>query len=288
MIDLQILLNQFFVGLFRGSEYWLIASGLALIFGVLRTINFAHATLLVLGGYLAFSFYTFFTGNLILTIVMATFIVGLIGAIIMRSLLKPLMKVDPIYQLLVTFAVVLILNNMAKIIWGGEPIYVSIPEVLSQPIAQGVPVSGYMFFYIIAGVAVYILLLYMINRTLFGLKVRAVWRKPEISEALGINMDNIYTLVFSIGCAIAGFGGSLLVLYSPVIPGLGDSLIISAFVVVVLAGLGNITGTYISALLIGVLEALFAIIIPELDLLLIYLIMAIVLLIRPQGLFGER
>lgn len=286
-MEIQALLNQIFAGLFRGSEYWLIASGLALIFGIFRTINFAHATLLVLGGYLTYSFYVI-TRNLIIAVAMTTFTVGLIGIIIMRTLLKPLMKVDPIYQLLTTFAIALVFNNLTKLIWGGEPIYVSLPEILSQQVIPGIPITKYMLLYIGSGIAVYALLLFILHKTIFGLKVRAVWRNPGIAETLGINVDRIYDAVFFIGCAIAGFGGGLLVAYSPVVPGLGDSLIISAFIVIVIAGLGNITGTFISAYLVGVLESVFATITPELDLLLIYLIMAIVLLTRPQGLFGEK
>jgi len=287
-LDLTPIFYQLFVGLYRASIYWIIASGLTIIFGVLRVVNFSQATLLVLGGYMTYTFYIL-TGDFLVSVLLASISIGLVGVAIERALLKPLYKIDVTYQLLMTFTVSLILNDAMKILWGKLPISVPLPSIL----AMGISILGrtyplYMILVITIGFAVYIAVLILINRTMWGLRVRATWRRPEIAESLGINTSNIYTAVFFLGCVIAGLGGGLLVAFSPVVPGLGDFLIVSAFIVTVIAGLGNLSGAYIASILIGVSESLFTLYLPEIDLLLIYLIMAISLMIRPQGIFGER
>jgi branched-subunit amino acid ABC-type transport system permease component len=188
-----------------------------------------------------------------------------------------------------TFAATLVINDVTKNIWGKLPVPVPLPETLSA----GINVLGrtfplYMITVIIAGLLIYLLIVILINRTMWGLRVRATWRKPYIAESLGINTVMIYTSVFFLGSLVAGLGGGLLVAFSPVVPGLGDFLIVSAFIVTVIAGLGNLHGAYVASLIIGVSESIFTLYFPEIDLLLIYLIMAISLLIRPQGIFGER
>jgi branched-chain amino acid transport system permease protein len=286
-MDLTPIFYQIFVGFYRASIYWLIASGLTIIFGVLRVVNFSQAALLVLGGYLAFTFYNI-TGSFWLAILFASLSVGLIGMIIEFSL-KSLYKIDVTYQILMTFAVSLIIGDATKILWGKLPISIPLPEVLKTGInIFGRMYSLYMILVIMVGLTIYVLLMILINETMWGLRVRATWRRREIAESLGINSSKIYTSVFILGSLVAGLGGGLMVAFSPVVPGLGDFLIVSAFVVTVIAGLGNLTGAYIASIIIGVLESLFTLYFPEIDLLLIYLIMAVVLLIRPQGILGER
>jgi branched-chain amino acid transport system permease protein len=286
-MDLTPIFYQIFVGFYRASIYWLIASGLTIIFGVLRVVNFSQAALLVLGGYLAFTFYNI-TGSFWLAILFASLSVGLIGMIIEFSL-KSLYKIDVTYQLLMTFAVSLIIGDATKILWGKLPISILLPEVLKTGInIFGRMYSLYMILVIMVGLTIYVLLIILINKTMWGLRVRATWRRREIAESLGINSSKIYTSVFILGSLVAGLGGGLMVAFSPVVPGLGDFLIVSAFIVTVIAGLGNLTGAYIASIIIGVLESLFTLYFPEIDLLLIYLIMAVVLLIRPQGILGER
>lgn len=286
-MDLTPIFYQIFVGFYRASIYWLIASGLTIIFGVLRVVNFSQAALLVLGGYLAFTFYNI-TGSFWLAILFASLSVGLIGMIIEFSL-KSLYKIDVTYQLLMTFAVSLIIGDATKILWGKLPISIPLPEVLKTGInIFGRIYSLYMILVIMVGLIIYVLLMILINKTMWGLRIRATWRRREIAESLGINSSKIYTSVFILGSLVAGLGGGLMVAFSPVVPGLGDFLIVSAFIVTVIAGLGNLTGAYIASIIIGVLESLFTLYFPEIDLLLIYLIMAVVLLIRPQGILGER
>jgi branched-subunit amino acid ABC-type transport system permease component len=281
-------LNQIITGLYRASIYWLIASGLTLIFGVLRVVNFAQATLLVLGGYMAFTFYAI-TGNFWISIPLSAISVGLIGLLSERLLLKPIYKVEATYQLLMTFAIALIINDLAKLTWGKLPVLVPLPDILKISVEIfGRSLILYVILIIVTGLAVYIAMALLINNTMWGLRVRATWRRPEIAESLRINTSTIYSSVFFLGCAISGMGGALMVAFSPVAPGLGDFLIVSAFIVTVIAGMGNLLGAYIASIIIGVSESLFTLYLPEIDLLLIYLIMAISLLLRPQGIFGER
>jgi branched-subunit amino acid ABC-type transport system permease component len=287
-LDLSPILNQIITGLYRASIYWLIASGLTLIFGVLRVVNFAQATLLVLGGYMAFTFYAI-TGNFWISIPLSAISVGLIGLLSERLLLKPIYKVEATYQLLMTFAIALIINDLAKLTWGKLPVLVPLPDILKISVEIfGRSLILYVILIIVTGLAVYIAMALLINNTMWGLRVRATWRRPEIAESLRINTSTIYSSVFFLGCAISGMGGALMVAFSPVAPGLGDFLIVSAFIVTVIAGMGNLLGAYIASIIIGVSESLFTLYLPEIDLLLIYLIMAISLLLRPQGIFGER
>lgn len=287
-MDLSPILYQIVTGLYNASIYWLIASGLTLIFGVLRVVNFAQAALLVLGGYMAYTFYTI-TGSFWVAIPLSALSVGLVGLLIERLLLKPLYRVEATYQLLMTFAVVLILNDLTKSLWGRLPVSVPLPEALRL----GVNIFGrvfplYVILVIVAGFAIYVAMAMLINRTMWGLRVRATWRRPEMAESLKINTSIIYASVFFLGSAIAGLGGALRVAFSPVGPGLGDLLIIYAFIVTVIAGMGNLLGAYVASIIIGVAESFFTLYLPEIDLLLIYLIMAVSLLLRPQGIFGER
>ena len=287
-MDLSPIFYQIVIGLYRASIYWLIASGLTLIFGVLRVVNFAQAVLLVLGGYMAYTFYTII-GSFWIAIPLSALSVGLIGLLIERFLLKPLYKVEATYQLLMTFAAALMINDLTKILWGKLPVSISLPDILGL----GVNVFGrilplYVILIIAVGLAVYIAIAILINNTMWGLRVRATWRRPEVAESLKINTSTIYSSVFFLGCVISGMGGALMVTFSPVAPGLGDFLIVSAFIVTVIAGMGNLLGAYVASIIIGVSESLFTLYLPEIDLLLIYLIMAISLLLRPQGIFGER
>ncbi len=285
---LELLGHQILAGLFRSSYYWLIASGLTLIFGVTRVINFAHAAFFVLGGYIALTV-DILTGNFWLSVAVATLAVGMLGMSVERVLVKPLYKVESLYQLLITFAVTLIINDASKLIWGAASRSMKIPAELASPIwIAGRSYPLFFFIIISTAVAVFVLLYMVLEKTFWGLKVKSTWRDVTMAQALRINTGRIYTTTFSIGCLLAGFGGALMVAFTPVAPGLGDSLIITAFIIVVIAGLGNLIGAYVSSILIGVAESLFLLYLPEFDILLIFVIMAAVLLVRPWGLFGER
>ncbi len=288
MSSVEAVLFQVFIGLYRGSYYWLIASGLSLIFGVTRVVNFAHAAFFVLGSYLAITFQAY-TGYFWLSLALATLLTGATGLISERFLLKPLYRVETIYQLLMTFALSLIINDAAKLLWGTAPLSAIVPpEMRSSLLLGDRTVLLYIPFVLVAGFLSLLLLYYLIGRTLWGLKVRATWRDVNMAESLRINTQAVYSLTFFVGTALAGLGGALMVPMIPAGPGLSDNLIVTAFIVVVVAGLGSLVGTYVSALLVGVAESVMVLFLPEVDIVVIYAIMAAVLLVRPWGLFGEK
>ena len=285
---LELLIHQILAGLFRASYYWLIASGLTLIFGVTRVINFAHAAFFVLGGYIALTIDSL-TGNFWIAVAVATLTIGYIGAAVEMGLIKPLYKIENLYQLLITFAVTLIVNDASKLIWGAASRSMKLPTELAISVKlAGRSYPLFYFFVITIAIIVFIALYIALEKTFWGLKVKSTWRDVTMAQALRINTGRVYTTTFFIGSLLAGFGGASMVAFTPVAPGLGDSLIVTAFVIVVLAGLGNLFGAYVSSIIIGIAESMFLLFIPELDILLIFVIMAAVLLVRPWGLFGER
>jgi branched-chain amino acid transport system permease protein len=287
-MNLEAFLTQTLVGLYTGSFYWLLTLGLTLIFGVTRIVNFAHASFFVLGSYLMYTFYIY-TNNFILSLFAATITTGLIGVIFEITLIRRVYKIEEMYQLLLTLGIALTLNESQKLIWGTTPKYINMPELISSGVSIGYTnISYYSIAVISIGLILFIIIHIVINKTLWGLKIRAVWRDNIMAQALKINPYLIYTTVFFIGIALAGFGGALMIILHPVGPGVGDHLIIYAFIIVVIASLGNITGAYITSLLIGVISSLATWLAPEIDIVIIYLITVIILLLRPGGLFGER
>lgn len=287
-VDLTSFLVQALIGLYKGSLYWILALGLVLIFGVVRVINFAHAAFYVTGSYLMYTFYTY-TSNFIVSLIIAMIITGALGAIVEITIIRRVYKLETIYQLLATFGVALIANEAQKLIWGKGVVYISIPETLSRGVNfGGITINYYMALIIVIGLLLFIATIVFMNYTITGLRTRAVWRDPVMSEALGINTRLIYTLVFFTGTALAGLGGALTVPLISVGPGLADYLIVTAFIIVVIAGLGSITGAYIVAILVGVFSSILVLIVPELDIVILYIIAALILLFRPHGLFGER
>lgn len=287
-VDLTSFLVQALIGLYKGSLYWILALGLVLIFGVVRVINFAHAAFYVTGSYLMYTFYTY-TSNFIVSLIIAMIITGALGAIVEITIIRRVYKLETIYQLLATFGVALIANEAQKLIWGKGVVYISIPETLSRGVnLGGITINYYMASIVVTGLLLFIATIVFMNYTITGLRTRAVWRDPVMSEALGINTRLIYTLVFFTGTALAGLGGALTVPLISVGPGLADYLIVTAFIIVVIAGLGSITGAYIVAILVGVFSSILVLIVPELDIVILYIIAALILLFRPHGLFGER
>lgn len=287
-VDLTSFLVQGLINLYKGSLYWILALGLVLIFGVVRVINFAHAAFYVTGSYLMYTFYTY-TSNFIVSLIIAMIITGALGAIVEITIIRRVYKLETIYQLLATFGVALIANEAQKLIWGKGVVYISIPETLGRSVDfGGITINYYVALIIVTGLLLFIATIVFMNYTITGLRTRAVWRDPVMSEALGINTRLIYTLVFFTGTALAGLGGALTVPLISVGPGLADYLIVTAFIIVVIAGLGSITGAYIVAILVGVFSSILVLIVPELDIVILYIIAALILLFRPHGLFGER
>jgi branched-chain amino acid transport system permease protein len=298
-------IEQLLNGLTLGMVYVLLAAGLSVIFGVMDVINFSHGELFALGAYFALSIISPFGSGVgfWVALLAAPLIVGLIGAAIERTTIRPLYGRNPLYHILLTFGLVLIINDLIKLIWGTEQQQLVVPEYLSQPVSfLSIQISLYNYFIIgfagLLAAGTWLLL----NRTKYGMIIRAGSQDREMVRNVGIDIDRYYTLVFGFGAALAAVAGIVLGGYQRVSTGMGNSVIIPAFVVVVLGGLGSFRGAVVGGLLVGVVQTLmrtyngttlfdaggFALTIPNLQGLTVFLLMIGVLLVKPQGLFGTR
>ncbi len=279
---------QGMVGLSLAMYLWLISAGLTIIFGVLGVINFAHGSLFMLGAYLAFTFYGILGWNFWVAILMSLVGVALVGWVMERFFLRALYGVDEAYQLLLTFGFVLILDDAVKIIWGGVFRIPPIPAFLEGSWSVfGRPFPAYNAFIIVAGVVVGIVLWLGFERTWWGKTVRATASDREMANAIGVNVPRVFSGVFMLGAMLAALGGALGTPVRVASPGLGAAMIIQAFVITVIGGLGNLKGAFIGSLIVGILSAYGTLLFPRFELALIYVIMAAVLLVRPQGLFAR-
>ena len=289
-MDLSFLTVQVLSALRQAAFLFLISSGLTLIFGVLNILNFAHGALYMLGAYFMYwiTLYIVGTGGFLLALVLAPLGVALIAAVIETGLLRRIYMQEEIYQLLLTYALVLIIDDLAKIVFGPEFKSIPKPDVLSGSVTLfGGTVPVYTLLVVILAPAVALLLWYLLHRTKTGKVVRATSSDREMADALGINMSALFTLVFAFGAILAGLGGALAGPARTVFPGVGTEVIIESFVVVVIGGLGNLWGALIGSILIGSLETVGIIVFPEFEMSLIYLLMVAVLVVRPWGLFGR-
>jgi branched-subunit amino acid ABC-type transport system permease component len=285
---METLAFQGLVGLSLAMYLWLISAGLTIIFGVLGVINFAHGSLFMLGAYFAFTFYGLLGWNFGLAIVLSVMCTGIVGFVMERFFLRHLYGVDEAYQLLLTFGFVLILDDAVKAIWGGVFRIPPIPVFLegAWPVL-GRPFPAYNLFIIAAGVAVALVLWLTFERTWWGKTVRATASDREMANAIGVNVPRVFSGVFMMGAMLAALGGALGTPVRVASPGLGTAMIIQAFVITVIGGLGNLKGAFVGSLIVGILSAYGTLLFPVFELALIYMIMAAVLLVRPQGLFAR-
>jgi branched-subunit amino acid ABC-type transport system permease component len=279
---------QGLVGLSLAMYLWLLAAGLTIIFGVLGVLNFAHGSLFMLGAYLAFTFYGLLGWNFGLAIVLSMLGVAAVGWVMERWFLRSLYQLDHAYQLLLTFGFVLILDDAVKIVWGGVFKIPPLPRFLDGSWSVlGRPFPVYNVFIIVAGVAVAVALWLVFERTWWGKSVRATASDGEMANAIGVNVPGVFSGVFMLGSMLAALGGALGTPVRVVVPGLGAAMIIQAFIITVIGGLGNLKGAFVGSLIVGVLGAYGTLLFPVFELALIFIIMAAVLLVRPQGLFGR-
>ncbi len=289
-MDLSFLTVQVLSALRQAAFLFLISSGLTLIFGVLNILNFAHGALYMLGAYFVYAVTLHLTGpaGFLIAILVAPLGVALIATVIEMGLLRRIYAQEEIYQLLLTYALVLIIDDLAKIVFGPEFKSIPKPEMLSGSVTIfGGTVPVYTLLVVVLAPAVALLLWYLLYRTKTGKVVRATSSDREMADALGINMSALFTLVFAFGAVLAGLGGALAGPARTVFPGVGTEVIIESFVVVVIGGLGNLWGALIGSILIGSLETIGIIVFPEFEMSLIYLLMVAVLVVRPWGLFGR-
>jgi len=283
------IVTQMGTGLIVGSLLFLVAAGLTLIFGVLGVVNFAHGSFYMLGAYLALTAYRL-TGNFALAVVAAGIGVGLFGFLFERFLMRRVYKADVLMQLLVCYAVVLIMDDVVKIVWGAEFLSMGMPEAFQAPpffIAGGVVPVFYV--YLIAAAMLIALALWGIltfSRT--GKIIRAAAQNPTMTSALGINTSLIYAAVFAFGGVLAGLAGGLAAPVRSMSPGMGFSILIESFIVTVIGGMGSVSGALVGALLIGLIRSFGTIGFPLFVEGLMFLAMVLILILRPNGLLGKE
>ncbi len=289
-MGLSFLTVEVLSALRQAALLFLISSGLTLIFGVLNIINFAHGALYMLGAYLAYGITLYLVGpaGFFLALLMAPLGVAAVAALIEIGLLRRIYIQEETYQLLLTFSLVLIIDDLVKIIFGAEYKSIAKPDFLSGSfVLLGGTVPTYTALVLVVAPLVAAAMWYLLYRTRTGKLVRATSSDREMADALGINMAALFTLVFAFGAMLAGFAGALAGPVRTVFPGLGTEVIIESFVVVVIGGLGSLWGALAASLLIGTLETVGIIIFPAFEMGLIYLLMVVVLVVRPWGLFGR-
>ena len=283
---LDIVLSQIVSGLVVGGLYVLIAIGLSIIFGLLGIVNFAHGAFFTLGAYFALTLYQFFGWP---AVILAPIFVGVIGMVVERLLIQRLYDKEPLISLIVTFALALFIEASVRLIYGGIGQPFSPPPFLSGFLIWGpVLVTQYRMAMLATTAALLLMLWLFLEKTPFGRILRAGSRDPEMVGLLGINLPRVLTWVFGLGCCIAGIAGVLAAPLWTITPSMATNAIMPAFVVVAIGGLGSFAGAVIAGLMVGVLIALTIQFYPSASGAVMYVFMALMLLIRPRGLLGER
>ena len=287
-IPIQALLGQLLVGLINGSFYALLSLGLAVIFGLLRVINFAHGAQYMLGAFVAFLGLQYFGINFWAALVVTPLVVALFGAIVERFLLSRLYDLDPLYGLLFTFGLALVVEGTFRWLYGAAGQPYSVPRELAGGTNLGFMfLPNYRAFVVVISLIVCIATWALIEKTRLGSYLRAATENPTLVQAFGINVPVRLTLTYALGAGLAGFTGVLAAPIYQVSPLMGTNLIIVVFAVVVVGGMGSIMGAIVTGYMLGVAEGLTKVFYPEASNIVIFVIMAFVLLIRPAGLFGK-
>ena len=270
-----------------GMNLFIIAAGLTLIFGVLRVINFAHGAFYMIGAYVCFSVLAA-TGSFWLGVLGAALALAALAWLIERFLLKHLYGREHLLQLLFTFALVLILGDAAKLVWGTDQYSVPYPEGLDGAADLGLAhFPQYLLFLCVLGPVVAALMWLILAKTRWGRLVRAATQDREMLAALGVNVPLVYTSVFVAGSVLAGVGGALAAPRAALTPGMDATIIVECFIVVIIGGLGSLWGSFLGALILGFVIVFGAVLVPEAEIVLPYLLMLVLLLWRPRGLFGR-
>lgn len=288
-VPLAAMYGQLLIGLINGSFYALLSLGLAVIFGMLRVINFAHGAQYMLGAFVALLASKYLGVNYWLALLLAPLTVGVLGVVVERTMLQRLRGLDHLYGLLLTFGLALILEGLFKNFFGVSGESYEAPEALSGGVDLGFMfLPLYRGFVVVAALGVCLLAWYLIERTSLGATLRAATQRPDLVQALGINVPVLITATYAVGSALAAFAGVLAAPIFQVNPVMGSNLIIVVFAVVVIGGMGSILGSIVTGLGLGLIEGLTKVVYPEASAVVIFLIMVIVLLLRPAGLFGKQ
>src|SRR5690554_3963820 len=288
-VPIQALLGQVLLGLVNGSFYAVLSLGLAVIFGLLNIINFAHGALYMLGAFVAWMGLQYLGLNYWLMLIIAPIVVGAFGILTERALIRHLYKLDHLYGLLLTFGLTLLIEGLFRSLYGvsGQPY--PTPDLLKCGVNLGfmyLPI--YRAWVVVASILVCLVTWFVIEKTRLGALLRAGTENPKLVEAFGVNVPLVVTLTYGFGVALAGFAGVLAAPIMQVSPLMGSNLIIVVFAVVVIGGMGSIMGSILTGLGLGVIEGLTKVFWPEASNTVVFIIMVIVLLLRPAGLFGKE
>ena len=287
-MDFAFFLIQLLNGLQYGLLLFLVASGLTLIFGIMGIINLAHGSFYMLGAYLAWSLASL-TGSLVAAILVAVPLTVLFGMALEWLLIRRLYERDHLFQVLLTYGLILVFEEMRSIVWGDDVHGVPVPELLNASIRLTENLSYPVYRLFISGVCLLLALgLYLlIQKTRIGMMIRAGASNRDMAQSLGINIKFIYTLVFALGVALAAFAGLINAPLSSVFPNMGGQVLIICFVVVVIGGIGSVKGAMAASLMIGLADTFGQVLLPEVAGMIVYVLMAAVLVWRPAGLFGK-
>ena len=301
-----LFLEQLLNGLQLGVMLFLMSAGLTLVFGIMQVINLAHGSLYMIGAYVAATV-TLWTGSFLVGLMAALPAAALVGMLMEWLVLRRLYDRDHLDQVLATFGLILFFNELTRMVWGRQPLFMDVPEWLSGTveIVPGAPYPSYRLAIIVVGVLVALFLYLLFKRTRLGMKIRAGASNREMVSALGVNISLLYTLVFGLGALLAGLAGAMAGPILAVEAGMGESILILTFVVIVIGGIGSIRGALVAALLVGMVDTLGRVLLPDvlrlflptatadgagasLASMSVYILMAAVLIWRPQGLFPTQ
>jgi len=288
-VPIAVLLGQLLLGLINGSFYALLSLGLAIIFGMLNVINFAHGAFYMLGGFAAWFLLSRMGFNYWGTLVVAPIMIGALGVIVERLLLKRLYRMDHLYSLLLTFGIALMVEGLFRHIFGSAGKPYPVPPSLTGGINLGFMfLPMYRGWVIVVSLAICILTWLAIERTKLGAYLRAATENPALVQAFGINVPLMLTLTYAFCVGLAGFAGALAAPLYQVSPGMGSSIIILVFAVVVIGGMGSIGGAIVTALGLGIIEGLTKTFYPAASSIAVFVVMVLVILVRPAGLFNRE
>ncbi len=282
----------FFVQLINGVQYglllFLIASGLSLVFGVMGILNLAHGSMYMVGAYLVW-YFVGVTGSFAVSAIISAVIALGLGILIERLLIQRLYNRNHLDQVLLTIGMIFVFNALQSIIWGNDPYGVAVPQALSGsvPFTDNSSYPVYRIFAALICVTIAAALYFVVSKTRLGMLIRAGQSNREMVEALGVNIKTLYTIVFAIGVMLAAISGIIAAPMSSIVPGMGESVLITCFVVVVIGGMGSIKGAFVGALLVGIVSTFATVLMPTMSNMVIYILMILVLLVKPQGLFAK-
>jgi branched-chain amino acid transport system permease protein len=285
-------MNEIFVFFLHGLAYagllFLVSAGLTLIFGMMNVLNFAHAAMYMLGAYFSYTVLKI-TGHFWLSLIICPLALFVIGALVERFLLRRVHIHGHLHELLLTFGLAYIITEIVKWVWGNYPLAVNLEGFLAQSVNLfGVLYPVYRIFIFFCAVLVGLLMAFILYKTRLGVTLRASVNDGEMVDALGTNVPLVMTGVFAFGTALSGFAGVIAGPLLSTYPGMAQEILVDAFVVIVVGGFGSLGGAVVASLLIGELQSFGVLFFPKLSLALVYLLMALVLIVKPSGLFGEK